>query len=93
MIKKLIIISTITLLSACGASTPPPYQKDKSPEYRTDYNGAEGLLQQQKDQSYLMNKELTEKCDDAKINLAIAEKNKDNKETKNHQSLVNDYCI
>jgi hypothetical protein len=62
----------IVLLSACGVSQPPPYQKDRAPEDRDQYNGFEGLTQQQKDQNYLMNKELSDKCTAAKIDLSIA---------------------
>lgn len=89
---KLIPILLIVLLSACGATQPPPYQKDRNPEDRDQYSGAEGLTQQQKDQTYLMNKELSDKCTIAKIDLAIAETNKNASEVKKQNALINNTC-
>ena len=71
---KLLTVSLVVLLSACGASQPPSYQKERSPEDRDQYSGAVGLTQQQKDQTYIMDKELSDKCTAAKIDLAIADK-------------------
>lgn len=52
---------------------PEPYQADREPEDRTEYNGLEGIVQQQKDQGYLMSKALRDKCDNARVDLAVAE--------------------
>jgi len=90
---KLLSISLIVLLSACGASQPPPYQKDRSPEDRDQYSGAEGLTQQQKDQTYLMDKELSDKCTAAKIDLAIAETDKNLNAIKKQSDLISSTCI
>jgi len=81
------------LLVACKSTQPPSYQKDKEPEYRTEYNGVEGMAQQQKDQNYLMSKELTEKCTNAKINLAIAETEKKASEINKQKELIKSMCI
>ncbi|MFT6910180.1 MAG: hypothetical protein ACJAS1_006908 [Oleiphilaceae bacterium] len=90
---KLLSLSLIVLLSACGASQPPPYQQDRAPEDRDQYSGAEGLTQQQKDQTYLMNKELSDKCTAAKIDLAIAETDKNSSEIKKQNALISSTCI
>ena len=93
MFNKLVSLSLVVLLSACGAVSPPPYQKDRAPEYRDQYNGAEGLAQQQKDQTYLMNKELSDQCTTAKIDLAIAETDKNTNEIKKQKTLISDTCL
>ncbi|WP_462183080.1 hypothetical protein [Pseudoalteromonas maricaloris] len=68
-------------------------KKNREPESRTEYSGVEGLAQQQQDQNYLMRKELQDKCDDAKVNLAIAKSDKATKAIKKHQREIKDYCI
>lgn len=73
MIKSILGLSVVLLLTACGATSPPPYDKEKAPEDREYYQGATGLMQQQKDQNYLMKKELSEKCEQARLDLAVAE--------------------
>lgn len=93
MNNKLLSLSLVVLLSACGASQPPPYQHDRAPEDREQYSGAEGLTQQQKDQTYLMNKELTDKCTAAKIDLAIAEKDDNASEIKKQKALISNTCM
>ncbi len=93
LFNKLIPVSLIVLLSACGATQPPPYQKDRKPEDRDQYSGAEGLTQMQKDQTYLMNKELSDKCTTAKIDLAIAETDKNTSEIKKQDALIKSTCI
>ena len=91
-LKLSIFISSTFILSACNATPPPAYQSDKSPEERTEYNGLKGVAQQQKDQSYLMDKELSDRCIEAKISLAIAESEKNKNETKHQQSIVKLVC-
>ena len=93
LFNKLIPISLIVLLSACGATQPPPYQKDKKPEDRDQYNGLEGMAQHQKDQSYLVSKELSDKCTKAKIDLAVAETDKNAGEIKKQNALISSTCI
>jgi hypothetical protein len=90
---NLLSLLLIVLLSACGASQPPPYQKDRTPEDRNQYSGAEGLTQQQKDQTYLMDKELSDKCTEAKIDLAIAEADKNASEITKQSDLISSTCI
>ena len=93
LFNKLIPVSLIVLLSACGATQPPPYQKDRNPEDRDQYNGAEGMAQYQKDQSYLVSKELSDKCTKAKIDLAIAETDNNENEVKKQNALIKSTCI
>lgn len=71
LFNKLIPISLIVLLSACGATQSPPYQKDSESEDRDQYSGAEGMAQYQKDQSYLFIKELSDKYTKAKIDSFV----------------------
>ena len=93
LFNKLILVSLIVFLSACGATQPPPYQKDRKPEDRDQYNGVEGMAQQQKDQNYLMSKELSDKCTEAKIDLAIAQTDKNTNEIEKQNALISSTCI
>jgi len=93
MFNKLIPLSLLVFLTACGATQPPPYQKDRNPEDRDQYSGAEGLTQQQKDQTYLMNKALSEQCTAAKIDLAIAVTDNNASEIKQQNILISRTCI
>ncbi len=92
MFNKLIAVLLIALLSACTATQAPAYQKDRKPEDRNEYSGVEGLTQLQKDQTYLMNKELSDKCTTAKIDLAIAETDNNTSEIKNQNALIKSTC-
>ncbi|MCW8091873.1 hypothetical protein [Alteromonas sp. ASW11-130] len=93
MFNKLIPVWLIILLSACDATQPPPYQKDRKPEDRNHYYGIEGMAQYQKDQSYLANKELSDKCAKAKVDLAIAETDRNASEIKMQTALISNTCI
>ncbi|MBA6223630.1 MULTISPECIES: hypothetical protein [unclassified Colwellia] len=93
MFNKLIPLSLLVFLTACGTTQPPPYQKDRNPEDRDQYSGAEGLTQQQKDQTYLMNKALSEQCTTAKIDLAIAVTDNNASEIKQQNALISRTCI
>lgn len=73
-VRQLFFILVIVSLAGCEATTPPPYQKDREPENRDSYNGAEGAVQWQKDQNYLQQKEVSDKCEKAKLDLLIAQK-------------------
>lgn len=90
---KLIIVSLLSLISACGATQAPPYQEDRQAKDRDQYSGLEGLKQQQKDQHYLMNNELSERCENAKVSLAVAQTNHDHKETNKQKDIIADTCI
>ena len=93
LFNKLIPVSLIVLLSACSATQPPPYQKDRKVEDRDQYNGAQGMAQYQKDQSYLVSKALSDKCTKAKIDLVIAKTNEDSKEIHKQNSLIKSTCV
>lgn len=88
-----IIFLAISMLSACGSTQPPPYQKDVQPENRTEYNGVEGMAQHQKDQRYVIDKELADKCSSAKINLVIAEAEKNAEVIKEQKEVIESTCI
>ncbi len=81
------------MLSACSAVQTPSYQKDRAPEDRDQYSGAEGMAQYQKDQNYLVSKELSDKCTKAKIDLLIAQKDKNTSEIKKQKALISSTCI
>jgi hypothetical protein len=51
------------------------------------------LTQQQKDKSYLINKELSDKCTTAKIDLAIAETDKNSSEIKKQNEIISSTCV
>ena len=93
MFKYLPIISIVCLLQAFKATQPEPFQKDRTPEDRTEYNGLTGMVQQQKDQNYLMSKELSDKCNEAKIDLAIAESEGNLSEIKENKKTISKMCI
>ncbi|MTJ02880.1 hypothetical protein [Idiomarina piscisalsi] len=93
MFNKLIPVTLIVLLSACGATQAPPYQKDRSPEARDQYSGVEGMAQYQKDQSYLGSKELADKCAQAKVDLAIAEEDKNTSEIEKQKAIISNTCL
>lgn len=93
MFRKSIVISLIILLAACKVTQPPSYQKDRKPEDRNEYNGVEGMVQQQKDQNYLMSKELADKCITAQVDLAIAEIDENTSEIKKQKELIKSTCI
>jgi hypothetical protein len=90
---KLLTVSLVVLLSACGANQPHAYQKERAPEDRDQYSGVEGLTQQQEDQTYLMDKELYDKCTAAKIDLAIADKDNNANEIQQQNEIINMTCI
>ena len=93
MFRQSIVISLIILLARCKATQPPSYQKDRKPEVRNEYNGVEGMAQQQKDQNYLMSKELSDKCTKAKIDLAMSESENNVSEIKKQKELISLTCI
>lgn len=91
--RTIVLFALMTgTLSGCTLTQPEPYQADREPEDRTEYNGIEGVTQQQKDQSYLMSKELADKCFDAKVDIAVAESQGDEKAVKMHKRTIKDTC-
>lgn len=93
MFRVVAIVSVLWLLQACEVTQPEPYQADRAPEERTEYNGLEGVVQQQKDQGYLMDKALTDKCNAAKIDLAVAQSNGDTARAKQSQTIIGQACV
>jgi len=93
VLNKFIPISLVVLLSACTATIPPAFQQDRTPEERDQYNGLEGMVQQQKDQNYLMKKELADKCSQAQVNLIIAQNDKNESEIIKMENLINSTCL
>lgn len=93
MYKNISFVLSVILLSACGATKPEPYKKELSPENREKYNGAEGMAQYQKDQSYLMEKELADKCASAKMELLIAESEENTKEVEKQKEIIENTCV
>ncbi|GGF63177.1 hypothetical protein [Alteromonas lipolytica] len=83
----------VVFLSGCEATEPEPYQADRAPEERTEYNGWKGLVQQQKDQNYLMSAELRRKCDAARVDLAVAESTGDAQNAKIQRDIINNTCV
>ncbi|MCC2616360.1 hypothetical protein LJ739_08920 [Aestuariibacter halophilus] len=87
-----IIVTSSLLLSACSAKLAEPYQADRAPENRDEYSGVEGLKQYSKDQVYLMNKELRDKCETAKLDLIEAKTRKDEDGIARAESLIKQTC-
>lgn len=93
LFNKLIPASIIVALSSCGTTQPQAYQKERTPEDRNQYVGAEGLSQYQKDQNYLLSKALSDKCTKAKVDLAIARTNDQASEIKKQKALIARTCV
>ena len=66
MFYRLFVLIVVFGLSSCGATIPSAYQKDRKPSDRTEYIGMGGMIQHQKDQSYIRGKTL---CDRATRNF------------------------
>jgi len=93
VINKATLLSVCLILSACNATQPPPYEADKAPEDRKNYSGAKGLMQHQKDQSYLAKKELSDKCEQAKVSQAVAKKEGNTEEVEKQQEVIDRTCV
>lgn len=76
----------------CEATSPPPYQKDREPENRDTYTGAEGAVQWQKDQNYLQQKEVKDKCEKAKLDLVVAQTEDNAALIKTSQDIIKTTC-
>jgi hypothetical protein len=93
LLTKLITTSLIILLTACSNHQSAGFQEDRQPEDRDQYSGAVGLVQLQKDQSYLMKKELTDQCMKAKVDLAMALTDNNQAQIEVQADLVGKTCI
>ncbi|GAC21465.1 hypothetical protein [Paraglaciecola arctica] len=92
--NKIFIISALTLtLVACGSHRAPPYEKDKRPEDREQYSGIEGVIQQQKDQTYLNNQARMAKCQDSRLDLVDAEAEGDINMIRQVKARVQKNCV
>ena len=92
MTKYFFLLLLLILLYGCELTKPEPYQADREPENRTEYNGLEGASQQQRDQSYLMNKELADKCTAAKVDLAVAESQGNTADIQKQKGIISKTC-
>lgn len=93
MLKQIGIVSVLSLaMVACKATTPPPYEADKAPEDRQDYNGPKGLVQQQKDQSYLIDKAQKDSCEKAKLDWMEAQDGQNAAAMGVAQKQMEQYC-
>lgn len=93
LFNKTMLLSVCMLVVACSATQAPPYEADKAPEDRENYSGAKGLMQQQKDQSYMAKKELSDKCEQAKVSQAVAIKEGNREEAQKQQVLIDRTCV
>lgn len=92
MLNKIKMSVLMLTLAGCQLSPAPAYQENREPEDRTEYNGIEGTLQQQKDQGYLMDKALVKKCDSARIELAIAKTAKNKAAIEESEARIRRHC-
>ena len=83
----------ILLFGGCSTNSAPPYERGKSPESRTEYNGIKGLAQKQKDQNYLMSLALQRQCDAARIDLAVAQSTGDEYGEQASQAIIQKTCV
>lgn len=91
-LNKLMFTLIVISLAGCEATSPPSYQKDRTPENRDTYTGAEGAVQWQKDQNYLQQKEVSDKCEKAKLDLLIAQKEDNQEIIETSQQVVKITC-
>lgn len=91
--KKYLPALTMIMLFGCASTTPPAYQKNKAPEDRDEYIGAKGATQYLKDQTYIAKKEQQEACNNARIDLAVAESKQDKNEIERQKNLIEQYCL
>lgn len=92
---KSLLIAVLPLafvLSGCKVNEGEAYEKEKAPEERSEYVGTEGLAQAQEDKLYLMDKELREKCNEAKISYAVAKSNSNEKEAQAQKAIIANTC-
>jgi len=68
---KRILICFSLLLSACSVTQPLAYQSERTIEKRDQYNGIKGMIQQQKDQVYLIDKQVVSRKISKKIDAAV----------------------
>ncbi|MDC8829286.1 hypothetical protein [Alteromonas gilva] len=87
------VAGLLTLLSGCGVTQPEPFDAAKSPEERREYNGLKGLVQQQKDQNYLMAAALQQQCDAARVDLAVAQSTGDATAAAAQRKIMANTCL
>lgn len=96
MIQKVFSFFSILFLLSCSAKVivPEPYDMNKTPEDRHNYNGLTGYSQRLKDEKYLFDKEQVNKCQNAQIDLAEAKaKGSDTIDrARQLETLVNEKC-
>lgn len=92
MLKSIFCLPVAILLAGCGATSPPPYEKEKAPEDREYEQGATGLVQQQKDQNIIMKKEMSEQCEQARLDLAVAESEGQTDTVEHFKSVIKQSC-
>lgn len=93
MFKQSILIFFVVILTACTAQLAPSFQKDRAPEVRNEYSGIEGAFQQQKDKIYLMTKELSDKCKNGQIDLAVAKHENNKILIKKYKKHIHNSCV
>ncbi|KZN65662.1 hypothetical protein N473_11560 [Pseudoalteromonas luteoviolacea CPMOR-1] len=80
------------LLTGCKVNQGAPFDRDATPEERSEYQGVEGVVKSQQDKVYLMDKELTEKCKNAKVDHAVAITNNDIKAQDEQLKIIQSTC-
>ncbi|OCQ18885.1 hypothetical protein A7985_22070 [Pseudoalteromonas luteoviolacea] len=80
------------VLAGCKVNEGASYDKEAEPQDRTEYVGVEGVVQSQKDKVYLMNKELSDKCKNAKVDHAVALTNNDQQALKRQEKIIKSTC-
>ncbi|KZN37503.1 hypothetical protein N474_04505 [Pseudoalteromonas luteoviolacea CPMOR-2] len=91
---KLVLASmcAVFILTGCKVNEGAPYDSEAEPQDRTEYVGVEGAVQAQKDKVYLMDKELSDKCKNAKVDHAVALTNNDQQELKRQEQIIKSTC-
>ncbi|AOT09435.1 hypothetical protein [Pseudoalteromonas luteoviolacea] len=82
----------VLLLNGCKVNEGESFDRDATPEERTEYQGVEGVVQSQKDKVYLMDKALTDKCKNAKVDHAVAITNNDIKAQEEQLKIIKSTC-
>ena len=91
MNRSFLIMLGVLLTSSCSYIKPPAYQKEKSVESRSEYNGVEGMAQYQKDQSYLMRKS---QCEQANKDLMLElDNDNDNEKISDLKEQIKELCF
>lgn len=92
MFKPHYLYFLVLAITGCTSAQAPAYQEDRAPENRTEYNGLRGVVQQQRDQNYLMSKTLSEKCNNAKVDLVVAQSQDNKEDMETQKRIINETC-